>query len=92
MLRKLFRLKREPLDQMSVTASPTTRMLTTAFCEEDLELSKVKVKHNSSNNQCKILKIDDVKISDEKINDENIIKIRVDINIHNNLSVYDKIS
>ena len=50
MLKKLFRIKtkRDLTEMMSVTASPTIRVMTTAFCETDFvrEISPTERKRN----------------------------------------------
>ena len=50
MLKKLFRIKtkRDPADFISVTASPTLRVMTTAFCETEFvrEISPTERKRN----------------------------------------------
>ena len=81
MLKKLFGMKRDPVDMMSVTASPTVRVLTTAFCEANIQTTG-----KSENVLLKDIKSCKSDVGFEMENDK-IITIKVDIRIHNNLHV-----
>ena len=66
---------------MSVTAGPTVRLLTTAFCEANIQ-----TKGKSENVLLKDMKSCKSGVGCEMENDK-IITIKVDIRIHNSLHV-----
>ena len=72
-------MKRDPVDMMSVTAGPTVRVLTTAFCEANIQSTE-----KSENVLLKDIKSCKSDVGFEMENDK-IITIKVDIRIHNNL-------
>ena len=74
-------MKRDPVDMMSVTAGPTVRVLTTAFCEANIQ-----TKGKSENVLLKDMKSFKSDFGCEMANDK-IITIKVDIRIHNSLHV-----
>ena len=79
MLRKLFGMKRDPVDMMSVTAGPTVRVLTTAFCEANIQ--------TKGKRENVLLKDMTSCHSDGEMANDKIITIKVDIRIHNSLCV-----
>ena len=74
-------MKRDPVDMMSVTAGPTVRVLTTAFCEANIQ-----TKGNRENVLLKDMKSCKSDVGCEMENDK-IITIKVDIRINNSLCV-----
>ena len=74
-------MKRGPVDMMSVTAGPTVRVLTTAFCEANIQ-----TKGNRENVLLKYMKSCNSDVGCEMENDK-IITIKVDIRIHNSVHV-----
>ena len=75
MLRRLFGMKRNPVDLMSVTAGPTVRVLTTAFCEANIQ--------TKGKGENVVLK--QMKSCKSEMEKDEIITIKVDIKIHNSL-------
>ena len=74
-------MKRGPVNMMSVTAGPTVRVLTTAFCEANIQ-----TKGKSENVFLQDMKSYKSDIGCEMENDK-IITIKVDIRIHNSLNL-----
>ena len=74
-------MKRDPVDMMSVTVGPTVRVLTTALCEANIQLTG-----KSENVLLKDIKSCKSDVGFEMENDKSIT-IKVDIRIHNNLHV-----
>ena len=81
MLKQLFGMKRDPVDMMSVTAGPTVRVLTTAFCEANIQSTG-----KSENVSLKDIRSCKSDVGFEMENDK-IITIKVDIRIHNSFHV-----